>query len=235
VILGLLGFPISHSLSPKLYQEILGNDVRYDLLEYPFANQVPSLNELGKTYSGINITTPYKDHFIREVEFEIEAFADLGIINAISFVDGRVFATNTDYIAVEFILSRYQSQYSQLKVLLLGSGAMARMTEVIASSLDIPLIQFSRNLGFDLSTIDLGLYQDQNTQTLVINATSRKFTFTGKLNPSFIFWDYNYSYLADPLHISRQVKEYQDGQEMLKLQAIAAVEFWKRTNPKLKY
>ncbi len=234
MILGLLGFPISHSLSPTLYQEILGTDVRYDLLEYSVASQIPLLSELGKIYNGLNITTPYKDHFVKEVEFEIEAFADLGIINALSFVDGRVFATNTDYSAVEFILSRYQTQYPQLKVLLLGSGAMAWMTEVIASSLDVPLIQLSRNLGFDLNTIDLGLYQDQNAQILVINATSRKFTFTGKLNLDYLFWDYNYSYLADPMHISRQVKEYRDGQEMLKLQAIAAVEFWKRTNSKLK-
>jgi shikimate 5-dehydrogenase len=121
-----------------------------------------------------------------------------------------------------------------LKILLLGSGAMAKITEIIASSLEIPFVELSRRLGFDLNAIDLRKYQDQNRQILVINATSRKFIFNGLLSSEFLFWDYNYSYLTNPTHISSQVKDYQDGQEMLKLQAEAAVEFWKRTNPKLK-
>ena len=217
--LGLLGFPIRHSLSPKLYQELLGSNVNYDLLEYSDPFLVPTISELSKKYNGLNITTPYKHHFTNVVEYEIEAFAELGLINTLSFIGEKAIATNTDYAAVEIILSRYRQNYPKLKILLLGSGAMAKITELIASTLDIPLVEISRRYNFDLKTIDLNLYRDQNAQILVINATSRNFLFTGKLSLDFLFWDYNYSYLSDSAYISRQVKEYQDGQEMLRLQA----------------
>jgi shikimate dehydrogenase len=231
---GLVGFPIEHSLSPSIYSKLLGPDLQYDLLNIPYDKELPTLAKLSETYDGINITTPYKRKYVNDVEFEIEGFSPLGFINVISFVDGKFIASNTDYLAVEAILERYVQEYPNLLIILLGSGAMAELTQIIAASLEIPLVPFARSSGHNMDQLDLTQFNKTEKQILVINACSRDYVFNGQIGQDFLFWDYNYSYLPDGNTLPSRVKEYKDGQELLLLQAKSAVEFWKRTNPKLK-
>jgi hypothetical protein len=131
------------------------------------------------------------------------------------------------------ILKNYRAKYGELQILLLGDGVMATVTKLVAKDLKIPLLQFSRKLHGDLSALDLTEYQDK-TQPLIINSCSRDFVFNGKVSGREIFWDYNYSFLPHQNTLPSRVLVYQDGQEMLELQAKAAIYFWREVNPKLK-
>lgn len=229
----LIGRSIQHSLSPDLYRDIIGPHIQYDLIDCADESQIPSLEELSKKYNGVNITAPYKEHFLKDVEVSSDVLS-LKAINTISFVSGKVLATNTDLIATEKILSDYQEKYPSLKVLLLGSGAMARLTELCLKKLKIDYEIFSRKSGSDMSFLDLASHSHEVFKTLVINSCSRDFVFQGKLHPEFLFWDYNYRFLPHQNTLPSLVFSYQDGQAMLRLQAEAAAQFWFSTNPKLK-
>lgn len=219
--LALVGKNISHSLSPKLQKEIWKDQlITYDLIDVSDITQLPPLDELALKYDGINITTPYKEAYINDVKIVSDLAEEIGAINTISLKDKT--ATNTDILATEKILSNFYRNNSLLEIHLLGSGVMARMTELIARKLSIPFYQYSRASHGDLTFLDLRNL-DQNA--LVINACSRSFTFKGDISSQVSFWDYNYSY--DPhRYLSEKVKAYFDGQELLWEQAKFAALFW---------
>ncbi len=226
--LALLGFPISHSLSPSLYKELLGDKLqKYDLLEIEKPSLVPGLPSLSEMYDGLSITTPYKKHFYDEVVITSAIVREVGAINTLSFRKSGIYGTNTDVTAVDQILKQMKSQFPDLGLIILGEGVMARVTVLVAEALKISFEQYSRKRGNDLAHLDLSAPTEN--QTVVINCCSREFVFLGALNSDHIFWDYNYSFLPHQTTLPNKVKSYINGQEMLRLQAIAAIQFWSAT------
>lgn len=219
--LALVGKNISHSLSPKLQKEIWKDQLlTYDLIDVPDISQLPSLSDLALKYDGINITTPYKEAYIKDVKIVSDLAKMIGAINTISLKDKT--ATNTDILATEKILNRFYRDNPLLQVHLLGAGVMARMTQLISKKLNIPFYQYTRATHGDLTHLDLKKL-DENA--LVINACSRSFTFKGDISSQVSFWDFNYSF--DPhRYLAQKVKTYVDGQELLWEQAKFAALFW---------
>lgn len=232
--LGLLGYPITHSLSPKLYQQFLGDKLTsYEMFSFENASDIPSLKEFARKLDGLNITSPYKTHFVNEIIIESDLVRSIGAVNTLAFTERGVFGTNTDLLAVVEILRNYLKEYGDIEITLLGDGVMARMTKVVAKDLKIPVRQFSRKTTPDFSHLDLSRI-NQDIQQVVINSCSRDFVFEGKLKGEEIFWDYNYSFLPHQNTLPKLAMAYHDGQEMLELQAKAAINFWREVNPKLK-
>lgn len=230
--LALLGYPIQHSLSPKIYQQYLGSSLTsYDLLEIENSESIPGLQELAKKYDGLNITSPHKKHFFGKVIVENEVVQKIAALNTISFApNGEVFGTNTDVIAVESLLKDYLATYPSLHLMILGNGVMAKMTQMLAQKMNIPFHHYYRSADIDLSKVDLTA-QPIAGQLMVINACSRNFVFQGKIPSHAIFWDYNYAFIPHKNTLPSKVALYLDGEEMLKRQALAAIEFWKKSRP----
>ncbi len=226
--LALLGHSIAHSLSPSLYREILGTMLEsYELLDIEDPSLIPGLTELQSKYDGLSITSPHKKHFFKDVMINSSIVRELKAINTIAFRQSGIYGTNTDVVAVEKILLGFKEQLPNLKLIILGDGVMARLTEMVAKSLSISFKQYSRNKGDDLTHLNLS--GSPVSPTIVINSCSRNFIFKGALHPELIFWDYNYSFKPHQNTLPSQVKVYIDGEEMLRLQALAAIEFWSAT------
>lgn len=232
--LGLLGYPVNHSLSPSIYKRLLGEKLTsYELFSFDHVNKVPPL-EYFKMLDGLNITSPYKKVFINQIKVTSKLVHDLGIVNTLAFKDNEVHATNTDLLAVVEILKNYKKNFSDLRIKLLGSGSMAKVTKLVAADLDIPLEQFSRSTNGPLEHLDLRHSEKSGIQTLIINSCSRDFVFQGQITGNEIFWDYNYSFAPHENTLPGIFNSYVDGREMLELQAKEAVKFWYEVNPKLK-
>lgn len=225
--LALIGKEIGHSRSPYLYQKILGPKVIYDLIDVE-KNQLPLLSTLAATYDGLNITSPYKEHYLDQVKIEDDLVLALGAINTIELKSANYLATNTDLIAVRSLLKNYKSQHTRIHIVLLGTGVMARVISLVAKELDISIASLGRKSHPDMSSLDLKSFESSSAQNLVINACSRDFVFQGAVDPNAIFWDLNYHFLPHQNTLPFIVKEYHDGQEMLFLQAKAAVMFWNK-------
>ncbi len=225
--LALIGYPVEHSLSPSIYRRLLPAELeRYDLLSYPFPSQIPSAGDLAKTYDGVNVTSPYKTHFLPQVEVPSPLVRRIGAINTLS-LHGKVYrGTNTDLLAVDEILRRYRQEFGALHLIILGSGVMAKVTKLVADDLGLESTTLSRRAGLDLAGVDLRSYRKESAQNMVVNCCSRTFTFNGNISTQDIFWDHNYAFEPHQSTLPSRVKAYQDGRELLELQARHAVKFW---------
>ena len=228
--LGLVGKNIAHSKSPDIYKRFLGK-VSYELLDYQKENFIPSLRELFNRYEllGLNITAPYKGHFLDQVDVMSSIAEKLGAINCIKKKNGKFFSDNTDYFAVKHFLKEfYQQGYKQ--IVLLGNGNMAKLTLNIVDELsqfyDISCFHYYRNSkNNSIQKLNLKNHLPKE-KTLVINSCSRGFQFDGILSRNCLFWDYNYSYFPH----ANKFENYIDGYELLLLQGKYSSKFFKDNN-----
>lgn len=219
----LLGKNISHSKSPEIYKRLL-QSIEYDLLDISNEADIPSVEQLFVRYKGINITSPYKKHFVNEVKLTPVA-QKLMAINCLARKGKDVWGENTDYPAVRDILKRFYQIYPNLNVAILGDGVMSKVTCLALTELNIPYELFSRKT---VKCFDQLNFSDvkAGTKALIINTCSRDYTFKGELNSQSIFWDFNYNFDNHTKIIPSKVSLYMDGTELLLLQANYAVAFW---------
>lgn len=229
--LALVGKSIGHSRSPQLYKHLIGDSVLYDLIDVQSEEALPELVNLSNSYSGINITSPYKRSYFSSVKVELPEAIELGAINTISFNANGWLGTNTDFYAVEKILRKLMLDFPRLNLIILGSGVMGGLTSIIAKKLKLNHTVIDRKRGLTSDT-ELGAFEKSDFQNVVINACSRSFIFQGGISKSTIFWDYNYDFTPHADLLPSKVAFYIDGHEMLALQAAEAARFFQLYNDK---
>lgn len=224
--LALIGKNIQHSKSPEIYRKIISPHIIYDLLDYETELKLPTAIELLRIYDGINITSPYKEHFLNQVELSSNA-KKLGAINCLKKIGNKIIGENTDYLAILDILREFQHKHGKLKVVILGDGVMSKVTISALSFLGYDFEVLSRKKTKNFDQLDLEIYfSNQNNQPLVINTCSRDYIFSGKIDERAIFWDFNYDFSPHTSSLSAIVKQYLDGYSMLFKQAEYALAFW---------
>lgn len=222
--LALIGKGIAHSLSPKLYKEFLGPSIQYDLLDIDSLVALPSVDELrSRGYRGINITTPWKEHY---APYAITSAKSWGAVNCLKISSNEVLATNTDASALSVLMPQLEQKTKSQCWVVLGDGVMARMACKILRDLGLSHSNYSRRKGDDLTQINLPQLHSHAGTKIVINACSRSFNFTGKLDGTWVFWDFNYAHEYHAKALPTVCGEYIDGLSLLETQARHAVKFW---------
>jgi shikimate dehydrogenase len=124
-VVGLLGHPVSQSLSPRMQNAAFaarGLDWAYvplDVAPERLEEAVAGLVALG--FAGGNVTIPHKTAVLAYCD-EIDAFAErAGSANTLVVRDGRLLASSTDGIAVTGAV-----EAAGARVLLLGAGGAAQ-------------------------------------------------------------------------------------------------------------
>ena len=222
----LVGKNISHSRSPEMYRKLISNAVQYDLLDYQNEEDIPSAAELLSKYDGINITSPYKKHFLNQVELTAIA-NEIGAINCLKKKNGKLFGENTDYLAIVDILKEMQDKYGEIEVIILGDGVMANVAKTALVNLNLNFKVLSRKQTDDFNQLNLIKHFQMTTALpVVINTCAREFIFNGIIPSTALFWDFNYNFDQHSASIPGKVYKYVDGLEMLEKQAFYAVAFW---------
>ncbi|WP_430785129.1 shikimate dehydrogenase [Virgibacillus flavescens] len=131
---GLIGYPVTHSLSPWIHAEFMkraGLNGSYELYEIKpndsFNNKIKELKN--EKLNGFNITAPYKKTimpFLDELDKQAEA---IGAVNTVVNENGKWVGYNTDgdgYLRslVSVFPSISSAKYS--KIIILGAGGAAR-------------------------------------------------------------------------------------------------------------
>lgn len=132
---GLIGWPLSHSLSPHLHSAALqafGFTGDYQLFPLPPQPDLKgSLNSLfsrmrhGELH-GLNVTIPHKQAVFTRVDELTPTAKAIGALNVIYRQDGRLIGDNTDVVG---FLADLQSRFDLPKkgqVIVLGAGGAAR-------------------------------------------------------------------------------------------------------------
>lgn len=124
---GVIGWPIEHSLSPAMHNaafKALGLDWQYEKMAIPPDIVKLSLRELSDAgFVGINVTVPHKQAVMPFVRPDEIAKA-VGAVNTIDF-RGNV-GTNTDVAGFMGDLAAHGVDPAGMKVVVLGAGGAAR-------------------------------------------------------------------------------------------------------------
>ena len=129
--IGLIGYPLKHSLSPYFQQAALDYyqlGIRYENWETSPENLESAVAKLKEAQNlGANVTVPYKEAVLPLLD-EIDHTASLiGAVNTISKKDNRLLGFNTD--ARGFIEALYKEGHFEpegKQVVILGAGGAAR-------------------------------------------------------------------------------------------------------------
>ncbi len=152
--LGLTGYPLEHSLSPRLHQAALSAmrlDGEYKLFPVPpFPAGEPEMIALlarlrsGELH-GLNVTIPHKTAVLPFLDELSPAARLIGAVNTLSFRDGRLVGDNTDAPGFLHDLQRFaasaqpgfavsQSDGDRLALVLGAGGAARAVVSALASS-----------------------------------------------------------------------------------------------------
>ncbi len=220
--LALIGKNISHSRSQEVYENILGRQIDYTLLDFPDEEEISSLKELFTNYEGVSITSPYKTFFLNKVKVG-ESEKKLGAINCLIKKNNEIIGKNTDYDALNIILPSLIKKKSFNGILVLGSGTMANITKEVLEKNNFLFEQISRKTHGVLENIDCSQFF-QKDKILIINTCSRNFSFNGVIPKDSVFYDYNYNF--QPHMALNENCDYRDGMELLRMQAEIALRYW---------
>lgn len=169
----LIGYPLSHSYSPLIHNEVFKNakiDAHYDLLETK-PDDLGDVIKLLKngTYKGFNVTIPYKIKVMSYLdEISPEALA-IGSVNTIAVIDGKLIGYNTDYYGFKKELEYVGINPEYKRTYVLGTGGASLAIFKALKDLKSDVVRVSRSVHEDTVTYD---YLDKACDIdLIVNTT----------------------------------------------------------------
>lgn len=143
--LGLIGYPLSHSLSPKIHTAALkACELEGDYSLFPIHPDDKQglenlLNQVrAKQINGLNVTIPHKQNVIEFMDELTPTAKDIGAVNTIYLRDEKLIGDNTDALGFLTDLNKFVNKETGRKVdketrkqvnknaLVLGAGGSAR-------------------------------------------------------------------------------------------------------------
>ncbi|HEX5808096.1 MAG TPA: shikimate dehydrogenase [Anaerolineales bacterium] len=135
--LGLIGFPLEHSLSPRLHEAALkssGVEGNYSLFPIEPDDGAGLRSLLARVrdgeITGLNITIPHKQNVIALLDELTPTAESIGAVNTIYCHQGKLIGDNTDVHGFLADLNRFLTKdvqrHGASKALVLGAGGSAR-------------------------------------------------------------------------------------------------------------
>jgi shikimate dehydrogenase len=129
--IGLIGYPIKHSISPYFQQAALDYyqlDIHYEAWETGPAQLQDIVNDLRRPQNlGANVTVPYKEAVLPLLDGVDDLASSIGAVNTIVKKDNRLLGFNTDaYGFIEALDKEGHFDPKGKRVVILGAGGVAR-------------------------------------------------------------------------------------------------------------
>ena len=131
-VYGVIGDPVSHSLSPLLHNSAFAAK-KINSVYLPF--HVQSLSDFLKAIPdfgirGFSVTIPHKQTILKHLKHCDDLAADIGAVNTVVVrSDGSLAGSNTDYVGVLRSLEK-KLHHAKSRVLIFGAGGSARAAAV---------------------------------------------------------------------------------------------------------
>ena len=160
---GLLGRKLGHSYSPQIHTYL--GDYTYELYE----EEPENIGNFLKTssFSGLNVTIPYKKSVIPFCAKLTPEAKKLGAINTIVWQpDGSFLGHNTDYFGFLSTVRKTGLNVKDKKVLVLGSGGASVTAVAVLTELGATVVTVSRTGENNYSNLT-----NHANASLIVNAT----------------------------------------------------------------
>ncbi|MBT8219259.1 MAG: shikimate dehydrogenase [Bacteroidia bacterium] len=172
---GLIGYPLSHSFSKKYFTEkfeqLKLEDHAYDLFPIDQIDLFPSLIKTYPNLVGLNVTIPYKSKVMEFLDEIDESAIEIGAVNTIKILDGRLIGYNTDVHGFHQSLLPLIEEDEHFHALILGNGGAAKAVIWVLEHLQIEYNIVSRKDNIQtIKYSDLDNLMIENHK-LIINTT----------------------------------------------------------------
>jgi len=176
---GLIGYPLSHSFSPKYFSEKFQKegikDTSYELFPLEKIEDLKALLAKEKNLRGLNVTAPYKEKVIPFLDELSEEAAAIEAVNTIHILPNKLVGHNSDVFGFEYALSDFLAQNKQsktaLSALVLGTGGAAKSAAYVLKKMGIDNLLISRSLNKgDLTYSEID-QQVMLAHQLIVNTT----------------------------------------------------------------
>jgi shikimate dehydrogenase len=187
LLVGLIGYPVEHSLSPAFQQaafDALGIPARYELWPTPVEALAARFRSLRATgVLGANVTVPHKEAAFTRVDQISDRARRAGAVNTVVNRDGALYGDNTDVAGFAAPLRERGLVLGELAVVVLGAGGAARgvlaaLAEAGCRHVTVANRTISRAqelaaaFGVDVGSLDERLAPRLARADLLVNATS---------------------------------------------------------------
>lgn len=128
--LGIIGYPVEHSLSPAMQLSALNKaGLDYSYIAMPvvpenLTNAITGLKSLN--FCGFNVTIPHKINIINCLDSIDENAKMIGAVNTVVNKNGKLLGYNTDSIGFISSLKNHGFSIDKKNAVLLGAGGAAR-------------------------------------------------------------------------------------------------------------
>lgn len=127
---GLLGEKLSHSLSPQIHKrifELTGINGGYKLFPVP-KEDVKKVSDSIKLFGikGMNVTIPYKEVVMEQLDSISDEAKKIGAINTILLKENKLYGYNTDYYGFGKMLQINDIEVKDKVAVILGTGGAAK-------------------------------------------------------------------------------------------------------------
>ncbi|MCX7123640.1 MAG: shikimate dehydrogenase [Gammaproteobacteria bacterium] len=245
ILLGVVGKNISYSKSPFIHQAFAkAKHIRLsytieDVGEGIFAEKIAALRTAG--FLGCNITLPYKEEAFALADHRSPRAIQAGAANTFLFKEGKIFADNTDGIAlVRDLTHNIGFSVAGKRILICGAGGAVR--GILGPLLDqhpLSIVLANRSLEkanalthlFQSTLLKTSTYEalSGNLFDLIIDGTSLQTDILPfpHLGSETFFYDLKYNTPSATLHWAKmQGMQTHDGLGMLIEQAAESFKIW---------
>lgn len=251
-ITGLLGCGISYSRSPEIHNEyykLKGYSFKYSIFDIEKEELPNFIRKLNKNkVAGFNVTIPYKIEIMKYLNDVSKPALEIGAVNTVAVNKDKLLGYNTDYEGFIGSLKKNNICIKDMKVLILGSGGVARTVYKALTDLKVSYMHMAvRNVKGSLEKftkiekiMELSSIKFYNEYDIIINCTPlggakyKEINPLRKYNPKkdLILYDLNYGSFESELWkwTSENNVRLIKGDEMLKLQAYYAADIWNLFN-----
>ncbi len=249
-ILGLIGYPLSHSFSKKYFTEKFENELikgfiynNYSIEKIEF---LKSVIEENPTLIGLNVTIPYKQTIIPFLDELDTSAKEVGAVNCVKIkrIDAAIYTIgfNTDVIGFKQSIKPFL-EFQHEKALILGTGGASKAVYYVLKNIGIDCYFVTRKKETNNSNVFT--YDDLNENILnafklIVNTTPLG-TYPNveeypnipysMISTNHLLYDlvYNPSETAFLRKGKQQGASIVNGMSMLKIQAEEAWRIWNAT------
>ena len=159
--LGIIGNPVSHSQSPRLFAELCPGKGTYDLIEEPDFEKAYA--RFLSDYDAVNVTMPFKELAYYKCRPGSDAVRTIKAVNILKKEGDKVVGYNSDYLGVKSILEDVPAKGRRLLVVGCGGAAKAAAVAAVDAGCSVAITNrsyekcysFVRHSDLDIDVLEL--------------------------------------------------------------------------------
>ena len=171
---GLIGHPLKHSQSRFFFNEKFeyeGLDCRYQHFDLKSLDELQEVMDTYPDLCGFNVTIPYKEAIIPLLDDIDPVAKEVGAVNVVTIINGKLKGYNTDVYGFEQLLNRAINGKSIEHALILGTGGASKAVQYVLKQKGIAYALVSRSAEKGDHTYETLSDEILRQNHLIINTT----------------------------------------------------------------